>query len=406
MKVSFKAVQRFSLLFLGFAGWAADVTPEELLARNPHLKRNEGAVVHRNSNGTSIVLGVGAGDIGGKGGEVEDEGSRRAKLKMVEATRGTNVNVVKALVKEMRVSEKMGTETSSMEVRMKESSSFVTTGSVARVQSLDSWKSVDGERLFIAVYQRNDVVYLPSADKLRGALAKGTSFADFLPKEKKSLRSEYSSGEGRRKEILEGVANEIYGGIVSTLARQSGYILTEDKDRASLVLEVETDSLKVSDVGSGRSRELSLSLTGEVRIVNEREGEVFFRERFAGKSKRVGYESPRGFDEAFQEVRRDLLSEVQGSVRSVRCRLLSKMKLAKIVLGNSGNWFFGMGVDSTVLAKGDEISIWKQNEGQEEKVAQCKVENVEDVIYLLNASGMEKGDYAFRLESAAKLPVD
>jgi hypothetical protein len=388
------------------SAWGAEMTPEALLAKNPHLRRSEGSVVHRNTDGTSIVLGVGAGDLGGKGGEVEDEANRRAKLKMVEATRGTNVSVAKTLVKDMKVSEKMGQETSSMEVRMNESSSFVTTGTVSRVQSLSSWKSDDGERLFVAVYQSNDVVYLPSSDKLRGALARGTSFADFLPQEQKSTRSEYPTGEGRRKEILEGVANEIYGGIVGTLSKQSGYILTDDKDRASLVLEVETDSLKVANVGAGKSKELSLVLTGEVRIGNERAGETFFRDRFSGKSKRVRYESPKGFEEAFQEVRRDLLSEVQASVRMVRCRLLSKMKLAKIVLGNKGEWFFGIGVDSSVLAKGDEISIWKQRDGEEAKVAQCRVENVEDVIFLMNASGVEKGDYAFRLENAVKLPVD
>jgi hypothetical protein len=249
-------------------------------------------------------------------------------------------------------------------------------------------------------------VYLPTADKLRGALAKGTSFADFLPNELKAVRGEYPTGDFRRKEILESVAGEIYAGIVSTLSKQSGYVLTEDKDQAALVLGVETDSLRVTNSGSGKSRELSLSLTGEVKISNSGMGEVFFNDRFSGKSKKVKYESPKGFEEAFQEVRRDLLSEVQASVRMARCRLLLKMKLAKIVLGKNGKWFFGLGVDSGVLAPGDEISISKPSASGEVKVAQGKVENIDDVIHLLNVSGLEAGEYVFHLESAAKLKFD
>jgi len=383
---------------------ATDPDAERMLQANQHLLRGEGAAILKRKDGTSIILGVGMATVADERSKYMAEAEKHAKLKIIELVRGTNVSTQQRMVSEQNVSIKGAHESASMSEKLTEDTQVRTAGSVRNAATVANWMSPDKGTYFVALLQRNETVYLPERTGIRVDLGRGVEWLDFIPPELRSSRSEFANGERRKKELLDEMAIEIRDSVLSTLAKQKRYILTTEKDSASMISEIKTESFKTKIEGAPGSgkRSLQVSVSGSMRLYTEATSQEFFRTEFAAGSSKVPFVKADDFDAALDAAKEEVVGKLRTSLRQAKCSLMSKLGVARLVFGENGNWMLGEGVDSGLLGVGDRVSLWRGEGEGAVKVAEC-VLGVENDALVLNGFQANGGDvFGFKMEACAQ----
>jgi len=383
-----------------------DVDARRIFQMNPHLFKGEGAVMERRKDGTSLILGVGMSTLQGDRTKCSLEAERHAKLKIIELLKGSNVKTQQKMVTEQSLKDHNGKQESVSKEEFREDTEERTSGTVRNLSSVANWMSPDNQTYYVALLQRNETVYLPETTGIRVDLGRGVEWMDFIAPELRSSRSEFPNGERRKKEMLDEIAVEIRDSVLSTLAKQKRYLLTTEKDSASMITEIKTEAFKAKVEGSPSSgkRSVQITISGMIRLYTESTGQEFFRTTFSAGTSKVPFAKAADFEGALEAARGEILGKLRTSLRFAKCTLMSKLGVTKLVFSEYGSWMLGEGVDAGLLSEGDRVSLWK-GEGEEAvKVAECTLMAQNNALTLSNISPTGGDVFLFRMEACAEPP--
>ncbi len=384
----------------------ADNDSDRLFGKHPHLRTAEGAVIEKRSDGTSLILGVGMAAVDSTEAKAVADATMNARLRIAELVRGANVKTKQSMATDTGVKIEAGNESAHFTQSFKESTSLGITGGVRNASTVDTWKSTDGQTYFVALLQRNETVYLPETTGIRVDLGRGVEWMDFIAPELRSSRSEFPNGERRKKEMLDEIAVEIRDSVLSTLAKQKRYILTAEKDRASMITEIKTEAFKAKIEGAPSSgkRSVQISIAGLIRLYTESTGQEFLRTQFSAASSKVPFVKAVDFDAALESARGEILLRLKNSLRSAKCAVMQKLGVAKLVFSEHGSWMLGDGVDPGLLGEGDRVSLWKGDGDEAVKVAECSLVLQGNDLTLSNITPAKGDVFSFRMEQCAEPP--
>jgi hypothetical protein len=382
----------------------SDPDAERLLMGNQHLFRGEGAVMVKRKDGTSMILGVGMATVLEDRAKYTLEAEKHAKLKIIELVKGTNVKTQQRMTSEQSIAVKGGQETASISEKVTEDTQIRTAGSVRNAATVANWMSPDNQTYYVALLQRNETVYLPETTGIRVDLGRGVEWMDFIAPELRSSRSEFPNGERRKKEMLDEIAVEIRDSVLSTLAKQKRYVLTTEKDSASMITEIKTEAFKAKVEGSPSSgrRSVQITIAGMIRLYTESTGQEFFRTTFSAGTSKIPFAKADDFDTALEAARGEILVKLRTSLRFAKCTLMNKLGVTKLVFSEYGSWMLGEGVDAGLLSEGDRVSLWKGEGEDAVKVAECSLA-VQSGAMVLSGIQPQGGDiFLFKMESCAE----
>ena len=383
-----------------------DVDARRIFQMNPHLFKGEGAVMERRKDGTSLILGVGMSTLQGDRTKCSLEAERHAKLKIIELLKGSNVTTQQKMVTEQSLKDHNGKQESVSKEEFREDTEERTSGTVRNLSSVANWMSPDNQTYYVALLQRNETVYLPETTGIRVDLGRGVEWMDFIAPELRSSRSEYPNGERRKKEMLDEIAVEIRDSVLSTLAKQKRYILTTEKDRASMITEIKTEAFraKVEGAPSSGKRAVQITIGGMIRLYTESTGQEFLRTTFSAASSKVPFVKTDDFDAALEAARAEILVKLRTSLRSAKCAVMHKLGVAKLVFSEYGSWMLGEGLDPGLLGEGDRLSLWKGDGEDAVKVAECTLVLQGGGLTLSNITPAGGDVFTFRMEHCAEPP--
>jgi hypothetical protein len=350
----------------------------QLLNGNPHLKSSAGAVIDRRKDGTSIIVGVGMAVKGDDASKTHAEAERNARFKIIELMRGANASSEQRLKSEASTSVRGGVESSTFSEKFDEKTSLRIAGSLRNASSVGSWYSDDGRTYFVALVQRNDVVFIPDQTGIRVDLGKGVSGTDFILPELKGTRGELPNGDRRKREMLEAAALEVRDSILVTLSKQRRYVLTEERDRASLLAEVSMDSYKVKVEGAAGKRSVQVSLAGVVKLRNANLDQDVFKAAFNGGSQKVPFGKANEFDGALETAREQLSLSVGNSLRMAKAKLLYKIGALTVTFSAGDTFVFTGDCDPDFLKDGDTVSFSPTVSADGAKLGTCRVTKLGD----------------------------
>ncbi len=384
----------------------ADNDADRLFAKHPHLRTAEGAAMEKRADGTSLILGVGMAGMDGTEAKAVTDATMNARLRIAELVRGANVKTKQTMLTDTGVKIEAGNENAHYTQSFKESTSLSIAGGVRNASTVDTWKSADGQTYFVALLQRNETVYLPETTGIRVDLGRGVEWMDFIAPELRSSRSEYPNGERRKKEMLDEIAVEIRDSVLSTLAKQKRYILTTEKDRASMITEMKTEAFKakVDGAPSSGKRAVQITIGGMIRLYTESTGQEFLRTTFSAASSKVPFVKTDDFDAALEAARAEILVKLRTSLRSAKCAVMHKLGVAKLVFSEYGSWMLGEGLDPGLLGEGDRLSLWKGDGEDAVKVAECTLVLQGGGLTLSNITPAGGDVFTFRMEHCAEPP--
>ncbi len=384
----------------------ADGDADRLFAKNSHLRNAEGAVIERRADGTSLILGVGMSTIESSEAKAVTDATMSARLRIAELVRGANVKTEQKMQEEAGVKIHAGNESAHFSQSFKEATSLSIAGRVRNASTVDTWKSSDGQTIFVALLQRNETVYLPETTGIRVDLGRGVEWMDFIAPELRSSRSEFPNGERRKKEMLDEIAVEIRDSVLSTLAKQKRYVLTTEKDSASMITEIKTEAFKAKVEGSPSSgkRSVQITISGMIRLYTESTGQEFFRTTFSAGTSKVPFAKADDFEAALESARGEILVKLRTSLRFAKCTLMSKLGVTKLVFSEYGSWMLGEGVDAGLLSEGDRVSLWKGDGEDAVKVAECTLVAQNNSLTLSNITPNGGDIFLFKMEACAEPP--
>jgi len=384
----------------------ADGDADRLFAKNSHLRNAEGAVIERRADGTSLILGVGMSTIESSEAKAVTDATMSARLRIAELVRGANVKTEQKMQEEAGVKIHAGNESAHFSQSFKEATSLSIAGRVRNASTVDTWKSSDGQTIFVALLQRNETVYLPETTGIRVDLGRGVEWMDFIAPELRSSRSEFPNGERRKKEMLDEIAVEIRDSVLSTLAKQKRYVLTTEKDSASMITEIKTEAFKAKVEGSPSSgkRSVQITISGMIRLYTESTGQEFFRTTFNAGTTKVPFARADEFEAALESARGEILVKLRTSLRFAKCTLMNKLGVTKLVFSEYGSWMLGEGVDAGLLSEGDRVSLWKGDGEDTVKVAECTLVAQNNALTLSNITPNGGDIFLFKMEACAEPP--
>jgi hypothetical protein len=229
---------------------------------------------------------------------------------------------------------------------------------------------------------------------------------DFIAPELRSSRSEFPNGERRKKEMLDEIAVEIRDSVLSTLAKQKRYVLTTEKDSASMITEIKTEAFKAKIEGSPSSgkRSVQITISGMIRLYTESTGQEFFRTTFNAGTTKVPFARADEFEAALESARGEILVKLRTSLRFAKCTLMNKLGVTKLVFSEYGSWMLGEGVDAGLLSEGDRVSLWKGDGEDTVKVAECTLVAQNNALTLSNITPNGGDIFLFKMEACAEPP--
>lgn len=386
---------------------STDPDADKMLQANKHLLRGEGAVMVKRKDGTSLILGVGMATVVDERAKYTAEAEKHAKLKIIELVKGTNVKTQQRMTSEQSLSVKGGQETASISERLTEDTQVRTAGSVRNAATVANWMSPDNQTYYVALLQRNETVYLPETTGIRVDLGRGVEWMDFIAPELRSSRSEFPNGERRKKEMLDEIAVEIRDSVLSTLAKQKRYVLTTEKDSASMITEIKTEAFKAKVEGSPSSgrRSVQITISGMIRLYTESTGQEFFRTTFSAGTSKVPFVKGDDFEAALEAARAEVIVKLRTSLRFAKCSLMNKLGVTKLVFSEYGSWMLGEGVDAGLLSEGDRVSLWKSDGEDTVKVAECTLTVQNNALTLSNITPTGGEVFLFKMEACAEPPA-
>lgn len=362
--------------------------------------------MERRKDGTSLILGVGMSTLQDDRTKTSLEAERHAKLKIIELLKGSNVKTQQRMVTEQSSRDRNGKQESYSKEEFKEDTEERTSGSVRNLSSVANWMSPDNRTYYVALLQRNETVYLPETTGIRVDLGRGVEWMDFIAPELRSSRSEFPNGERRKKEMLDEIAVEIRDSVLSTLAKQKRYVLTTEKDSASMITEIKTEAFKAKIEGSPSSgkRSVQITISGMIRLYTESTGQEFFRTTFNAGTSKVPFAKADEFEAALESARGEILVKLRTSLRFAKCTLMSKLGVTKLVFSEYGSWMLGEGVDAGLLSEGDRVSLWKGDGEDTVKVAECTLVVQNNSLTLSNITPNGGDIFLFKMEACAEPP--
>lgn len=380
----------------------ADADSDRLFQKYPHLRQAEGAVIERKSDGTSLILAVGMVTVTENEAKAVREATMNARLRVAELVRGANVKTAQRMNSDFSVRAGGNGQSADFSQSMTESTNLNVTGGVRNASTVGSWKSADGQTLFVALLQRNDVLYLPDVSDVRVGLSRGVDASNFILPELRGTRGEMPNGEQRKRDILDGVAAEVRDSVLETMARPRNYIITSERETASVFADVTTDSLKVkiSGTASGGKRSVSVSFNGTVRFFAEGSGQDIFKESFSASSPSLEFLKTGDFPDALSGAKDGLLENVRDSLRVTKCSLLSKLSLFRVVRLQD-RWMLSDDVSSSLLREGDLIGLWTGTGSGKTKVGEAVVSLGSGGVNLDGFSGATGAEYFVSLDKSA-----
>jgi hypothetical protein len=266
--------------------------------------------------------------------------------------------------------------------------------------------SPDSQTYYVALLQRNESVYLPETTGIRVDLGRGVEWMDFIAPELRSSRSEFPNGERRKKEMLDEIAVEIRDSVLSTLSKQKRYVLTTEKDSASMITEIKTEAFKAKVEGAPSSgkRSVQITISGMIRLYTESTGQEFFRTTFSAGTSKVPFAKADEFEAALEAARGEILVKLRTSLRFAKCTLMNKLGVTKLVFSEYGSWMLGEGVDAGLLSEGDRVSLWKGEGAEAVKVAESTLIAQDNALTLSNITPTAGDVFLFKMEACAEPP--
>jgi hypothetical protein len=255
-------------------------------------------------------------------------------------------------------------------------------------------------------------VILPSASKIAKSLSSGNAGPALVGEIARELSNALGTTFSNHPQfvLLEREAEDAVDAELARAASGDAAVKEQSKLQAQkigdIVVEVKSDplSIQVEPVifeNTPPLQKVQVQLKGTIRLIDvPTKGEICRTTFEAGNLKPVT--SVGSADAAIAKALVDLRGTLDASLRLVKCDLLAKLGVANLVLGQSGEWILGGGLDPALLRTGDQLSLWKGTGSSMTKVTEGSIVVESNKLRFDSLPvKMTQGEaYSFRIDSS------